>query len=130
MRQVQVAAAIIRRGNEIFATQRGYGSFQGGWEFPGGKLEAGETSAQALVREIREELGAEVEVRELIDTVEYDYPEFHLTMYCFFCTVKAGELELREHTAARWLTAETIDSVPWLPADIGLVSKLKVLLSP
>lgn len=122
---IKVAAAIIQREGRIFATQRGYGVFKDGWEFPGGKIEPGETRQQALVREIREELDTEIEVGELFDTVEYDYPQFHLTMYCFLCKVKSGSLVLKEHEAARWLDRETVDSVQWLPADVGLIEKLK-----
>lgn len=125
MKTVKVAAAIIIHGDKIFATQRGYGEFKDGWEFPGGKVEAGETSMQALVREIREELDTEIEIGELFDTVEYDYPAFHLSMDCFLCTVKSGNLVLKEHEAARWLTRETLNSVAWLPADIALIEKLK-----
>lgn len=124
MKTIKVAAAIIIHGDKIFVTQRGYGEFKGGWEFPGGKVEAGETSRQALVREIREELDTEIEVGELFDTVEYDYPAFHLSMDCFLCKVKSGNLMLREHEAAKWLTRETLDSVAWLPADLGLIEKL------
>lgn len=125
MKTVKVAAAIILHDDQIFVTQRGYGAFKGGWEFPGGKVEEGETSSQALVREIREELDTEIDVGDLFDTVEYDYPAFHLSMDCFFCTVKSGNLVLKEHEAARWLTRENLDSVAWLPADIELVAKLK-----
>ncbi len=124
MKIVNVAAAIIKYENKIFATQRGHGEFEGGWEFPGGKIEAGETASQALVREIKEELDVEVEVGELIDTVEYDYPNFHLTMHCFICTIKSGKLVLKEHSAAKWLTKETLNSVEWLPADEGLIEKV------
>lgn len=127
MKTITVSAAIIRRNHKIFATQRGYGAFKDGWEFPGGKLEQGETPEQALVREIREELDTEIEVGELIETVEYDYPEFHLTMYCFLCTVKEGSLTLKEHEAAKWLAQEELDSVSWLPADLGLIEKLKTI---
>lgn len=125
MKTIRVAAAIIIHNDRIFATQRGYGVFKDGWEFPGGKIEEGETPQEALVREIREELDTEIEVGELFDTVEYDYPAFHLSMACFFCTVKTGDLVLKEHEAARWLTRENIDSVAWLPADIELIQKLK-----
>lgn len=125
MKTIEVVAAIIKHENKIFATQRGYGEFKDGWEFPGGKMESGETPQQALVREIREELDTEIEVGELIDTVEYDYPKFHLTMHCFGCTVKSGNLVLKEHEAAKWLTKETLDSVGWLPADLGLIEKIK-----
>lgn len=125
-KRIEVAAAIIIDEGRIFATQRGYGEFKDGWEFPGGKIEQGETPKQALKREIREELDTEIEVGELFDTVEYDYPDFHLTLYCFLCTVKSGELVLKEHEAARWLTGESLNSVEWLPADIGVIEKLKV----
>lgn len=125
MKTIKVVAAIITYNDQIFATQRGYGEFKDGWEFPGGKIEAGETPQEALIREIREELDTEIEVGELIDTVEYDYPTFHLSMDCFFCTIKSGDLVLKEHEAARWLTRETLDSVEWLPADQGLIEKLK-----
>lgn len=128
MKTIKVVAAIITHENKIFATQRGYGEFKDGWEFPGGKIEPGETPQEALVREIREELDVEIEVGELFDTVEYDYPQFHLSMDCFLCTIKSGELVLKEHEAARWLTKDTIDSVEWLPADLGLVEKLRQCL--
>ena len=121
----EVVAAIIRHGDKVFATQRGYGEFEGGWEFPGGKMEPGETPPQALIREIKEELDTEIEVGELIETVEYDYPKFHLTMHCFMCTVKSGHLVLKEHEAAKWLTKNTLDSVDWLPADEGIIDKIK-----
>lgn len=129
MKSIEVAAAIIKEQNKIFATQRGYGDQKGGWEFPGGKVEAGETPQEALIREIKEELDTEIEVRELIDTVEYDYPKFHLTMHCFFCSVKQGNLVLKEHEAAKWLTLETLDTVEWLPADKGLIEKIRQALS-
>lgn len=121
---IHVAAAIIKNENQIFATQRGYGAFKDGWEFPGGKIEKGETPKEALIREIREELDTEIEVGELVDIVEYDYPDFHLTMHCFLCTVKSGDLVLKEHEAARWLTKETLHSVDWLPADKDLIDKI------
>ena len=124
-KHVQVAAAIIVDDGKIFATQRGYGKFKDGWEFPGGKIEQGETPQQAVMREIMEELDTEIEVGELFYTVEYDYPDFHLTMYCFFCTIISGDLVLKEHEAAKWLTKETLDSIDWLPADIELIEKLK-----
>lgn len=126
-KHVTVAAAIIVDDGKIFATQRAHGEFKDGWEFPGGKIEQGETPQQAAKREVMEELDTEIEVGELFDTVEYDYPDFHLTMYCFFCTVISGDLVLKEHQAARWLTGETLDSVEWLPADIDLIEKLKKL---
>ncbi len=125
MKTIKVAAAIITHDDQIFATQRGYGEFKDGWEFPGGKVEAGETPQEALIREIREELDTEIEVGELFDTVEYDYPTFHLSMDCFLCTVTSGSLVLKEHEAAKWLTRESLDSVAWLPADLGLIEKLK-----
>lgn len=128
MKMIEVAAAVIHENNRIFATQRGYGDQKGGWEFPGGKMESGETAQEALVREIKEELDTEIEVGELIDTVEYDYPKFHLTMHCFFCSVKKGNLVLKEHEAAKWLTLETLDTVDWLPADRGLIEKIRLAL--
>ena len=117
MKTIKVVAAVIRSNDRIFATQRGYGEFKDGWEFPGGKMEAGETPQQALVREIKEELDTEIKVGELIDTVEYDYPDFHLSMDCFWAEIVSGNLILKEHEAARWLTRDELDSVDWLPAD-------------
>ena len=128
MKTVRVVAAIIIHENKIFATQRGYGEFKDGWEFPGGKIEPGETPQEALVREIKEELDIEIEVKDFLETVEYDYPEFHLSMDCFFCTIKSGELVLKEHEAAKWLTAETLESVEWLPADKGLIEGIREYL--
>ena len=125
---VKVVAAIIRDNNKIFATQRGYGEFKGGWEFPGGKIEAGETSKHALVREIKEELDIEFVVGELIDTIEYDYPNFHLSMDCFWAEIVSGELVLNEHKDAKWLTKDGIDTVEWLPADVELIEKIKQCL--
>lgn len=125
MKVIKVVAAIMIHNGRVFATQRGYGEFKDGWEFPGGKVEPEETPQEALVREIKEELNSVIEVGELLDTVEYDYPEFHLSMDCFICKVKAGDLELKEHEDARWLTTETLDSVDWLPADLGLIQKIK-----
>ncbi|SDB45380.1 8-oxo-dGTP diphosphatase [Pseudobutyrivibrio sp. YE44] len=129
MKTVKVVAAVIcdsiQDKNKIFATARGYGDFKGGWEFPGGKVEAGETPQEALVREIHEELDTKIKVGKLIDTIEYDYPTFHLSMDCFWSEVMEGHLELKEHEAAKWLTKETIDDVAWLPADITLVDKIK-----
>ena len=125
MKTIEVVAAVIRHGNQVFATQRGYGEFEGGWEFPGGKMDPGETPQEALIREIKEELDTEIEVGELIETVEYDYPKFHLTMHCFMCTVKSGHLVLKEHEAAKWLTKNTLDSVDWLPADEGIIETIK-----
>lgn len=129
MKMVKVVAAIIcddmKEKNKIFATARGYGELKGGWEFPGGKVEPGETSRQALIREIIEELDTEIKVGELIDTVEYDYPTFHLSMDCFWAEVKAGHLELKEAEAAKWLTKDQLDSVTWLPADILLIDQIR-----
>lgn len=128
MKTIHVVAAIIKDNNKIFATQRGYGEFKGGWEFPGGKIEEGETKEEALKREIREELDTEVQVGEHVYVVEYDYPKFHLTMDCYFCTILSGDLILKEHQDGKWLTKETLDSVDWLPADLGLISHLKEVL--
>ena len=125
MKTIKVVAAIIIHEGKIFATQRGYGEFKDGWEFPGGKIEPGETSQEALVREIKEELDTEIEVKDFLETVEYDYPEFHLSMDCFFCRIKEGKLVLKEHEAAKWLTADTLDSVDWLPADRGLIEGIR-----
>ena len=129
MKTVKVVAAIIcddmKEKNKIFATARGYGDLKGGWEFPGGKVEPGETSQQALIREIIEELDTEIKVGELIDTVEYDYPTFHLSMDCFWAEVKAGHLELKEAEAAKWLTKDQLDSIDWLPADILLIDHIR-----
>lgn len=128
MKTINVVAAIIKDENKIFATQRGYGEFKGGWEFPGGKIEEGETKEEALIREIREELDTEIQVGEHVYTVEYDYPNFHLTMDCYFCSVLSGNLTLKEHEDGKWLTKETLDSVDWLPADLGLIGHLKEIL--
>ena len=125
MKTIEVVAAIIKRGNEILATQRGYGEFEGGWEFPGGKVEPGESPEGAVVREIQEELDATIAVDRLIATVEYDYPTFHLIMHCFLSHVAAGELKLLEHSAAKWLTRETLESVDWLPADVAVIEAIK-----
>ncbi len=129
MKTVKVVAAIIcddiKEKNKIFATARGYGELKGSWEFPGGKVEPGETSQQALIREIIEELDTEIKVGELIDMVEYDYPTFHLSMDCFWAEVKAGHLELKEAEAAKWLTKDQLDSVTWLPADILLIDQIR-----
>ena len=125
MKTIRVVAAVIRDKEKIFATARGYGEFKGQWEFPGGKVEPGETPQQALKREIMEELNTEIEVGELIDTIEYDYPTFHLSMDCFWAKVSVGELELKEAEAAKWLTKDELDSVAWLPADITLIGKIK-----
>lgn len=125
MKTVRVVAAVIRDGDRIFATARGYGEYKGWWEFPGGKIEAGETPEEALVREIHEELDTEIRVGELIDTIEYDYPTFHLSMDCFWAEVVAGRLVLKEAEDARWLTKETLESVQWLPADRTIIDALK-----
>lgn len=128
MKTVRVVAAIIIENDKVFATPRGYGEFKDGWEFPGGKIEPGETPEEAIVREIKEELDTEVEVIELLDTVEYDYPNFHLSMGCFICKIKSGDLVLKEHEAAKWLTKDTLGSVEWLPADMGLVREIEKYL--
>ena len=117
MKRIEVVAAVIIDGSRVFATQRGYGEYKDWWEFPGGKIETGETPENALIREIKEELDTEISVHNLIETVEYDYPAFHLTMHCYECSVLSGDLVLKEHEAARWLTAETMNDVNWLPAD-------------
>lgn len=128
MKTIEVVAGVIRDGEKIFATQRGYGDCKDGWEFPGGKMEPSETPQQALARELREELAVEVDVDEFICTVDYDYPKFHLTMHCFYCTVVSGELKLLEHEAARWLSASQLRDVDWLPADIEVVKAIEKTL--
>ena len=133
MKTVRVVAAVIKAENEngqpiIFATQRGYGDLKGGWEFPGGKIEEGETPQEALKREIMEELDTEISVGDLIDTIEYDYPAFHLSMDCFWCEIVKGDLVLKEHEAAKWLSKDELDSVEWLPADVTLISGIKLML--
>ena len=128
MKTIRVVAAIIRDKDKIFATQRGYGEFKDGWEFPGGKIEEGETPQDALKREIMEELDTEIMVGELIDTIEYDYPTFHLSMDCFWAEVITGHLVLKEAEAAKWLTKEQLDSVDWLPADVTLIDKIRIEL--
>lgn len=122
---VRVVAAIVKDGDRILAMQRGHGQFKGKWEFPGGKVEVGETSTAALLREMKEEMDAEVEIGELVHTVEYNYPDFHLSMDCFFCSIPSGQWEMKEHLDARWLKKEELDSVEWLPADVGLIELLK-----
>lgn len=124
-KNIKVVAAVIKNGNKIYATQRGYGEFKGGWEFPGGKIEQGETSQEALVREIEEELETKIKVNDLIDTIEYDYPTFHLSMECFWCEIVKGNLVLLEAEAAKWLTKEELYSVDWLPADLLLIPKIE-----
>lgn len=128
MKTIQVVAAIIIKDNQVYATQRGYGEFKGWWEFPGGKTETGESLEDALKREIREELGAEIEVGELLDIVEWDYPNFHLTMHCFVCSLLSDTLQLNEHEADAWLGAESLHSVKWLPADEGLIPQIQELV--
>jgi len=125
MKTIKVAAAVITHNNQIFATQRGYGEFKDGWEFPGGKIEEGEAPEDALHREIREELDTEIEVGDLICTIEYDYPTFHLSMDCFFAKVREGELVLKEAEAARWLTQSELYEVQWLPADLSLIAMIE-----
>lgn len=124
MKHIEVVAAVIRKGDRIFATQRGYGEWKDWWEFPGGKMEAGETAEEALKREIHEELSAEISVDELLCTVEYDYPQFHLTMHCILCSLASEALHLNEHEAARWLSRDEIYGVKWLPADMLVLEKL------
>lgn len=132
MKTIKVVAAVIcdsiEEKTKIFATARGYGDLKGGWEFPGGKVEEGETPEQALVREIQEELDTLIEVGPFIDTIEYDYPTFHLSMDCFYCEVKEGHLELKEAEAAKWLSKSELDSVDWLPADITLIDKIRAAM--
>ena len=125
MKTVKVVAAIIRDGNKVFATQRGYGDYKDGWEFPGGKVEPGETEQQALVREIKEELDTDIAVGDYLTTIEYDYPTFHLSMQCFWCRIVDGTPVLKEHEAARWLDVDHIDSVEWLPADLTIIDLIK-----
>ena len=125
MKQIEVVAAIIRKEDKIFATQRGYGEWKDWWEFPGGKIEAGETPEEALKREIQEELSTEISVDKFLCTVEYNYPAFHLTMHCYLCSLLTEALHLNEHEAAKWLTMEELDSVKWLPADMEVVEKME-----
>lgn len=128
MKTIEVVAAVIRDGGRILATERGYGDFKGGWEFPGGKMEPGETPEAAVVREIEEELRVTVRPTAFIETVEYDYPTFHLTMHCFMCEVVSGEITLTEHLAMKWLTKETLETVDWLPADVSVVRKMEEMI--
>ena len=128
MKTIKVVAAIIIDNGKVFATQRGYGDFKGGWEFPGGKVEGNETPQDALKREIMEELNVTVEVHELLHTVEYDYPKFHLSMDCFVCSIVSGDLVLREHDNAKWLTRDILYSVDWLGADVGLIPLIEEIL--
>lgn len=133
MKTINVVAAVLHRnsekfGEQIFATQRGYGEFKDGWEFPGGKIEPNESPENAIVREIKEELDTEIIVEKEIDTIEYDYPTFHISMKCFWCSIKNGELKLLEHEDAKWITRSEIDSVDWLPADRGILLKIKEIL--
>ena len=125
MKKIEVVAAILYRDGAYFATQRGYGEFEGMWEFPGGKIEPGESREVALKREIQEELGIDITIDKFLCTTDYDYPSFHLTMRCYLCSVESGMIELREHKSARWLTVESLDSVEWLPADKEIINKLK-----
>lgn len=128
MKNIEVVAAIIIKDRQVFATQRGYGQWQGWWEFPGGKIEPGESPTEALKREIKEELDAEIEVGKLLETVEWDYPDFHLTMHCFICSLESESLHLNEHEASAWLSKDTLDSVQWLPADVILLEKISQAL--
>ena len=128
MKTINVVAAVIFKNGKVFATQRGYGEFKDGWEFPGGKIEPGESPEDALRREIREELEVEVNIGDLIDTIEYDYPAFHLSMKCFACTIAGGSPHLLEHEAAKWLTSTQLGSVDWLPADVTLIPKIEKMV--
>jgi 8-oxo-dGTP diphosphatase len=124
MKVIDVVAAIIHKDGAYFATQRGYGEFEGMWEFPGGKIEPGESRESALKREIHEELGIDISINKFLCTTDYDYPSFHLTMHCYLCSIESGEIKLREHKSARWLTVDMLDSVEWLPADLEVVEKI------
>lgn len=128
MKTIKVVAAIIKKDNKIFVTQRGYGEFKDGWEFPGGKVEKGETKQQALIREIKEELDTVIQVDFYLDTIEYDYPSFHLSMDCFVCSIVEGNLILKEHEDSKWITKEEIETLNWLPADLTIINKVKELI--
>ena len=130
VKQIEVVAAIIRKGDKIFATQRGYGDFKDWWEFPGGKMEAGETPEEALKREIHEELSTEISVDELLCTVEYDYPAFHITLHCYLCSLLTEALHLNEHEAAKWLTKDELESVKWLHADLEVIERIRCSTLP
>lgn len=128
MKTIKVVAAVIKRNNKIFVTQRGYGEFKDGWEFPGGKVEKGETKEEALIREIKEELDTVIKVDSYLDTIEYDYPDFHLSMDCFICSVVEGHLVLKEHEDSKWIKKEEIDTLNWLPADLVIIDKVKEMM--
>ncbi len=127
MKTIEVVAAVIKHNNEIFTTRRGYGDFENMWEFPGGKVEPGETQAEALIREIKEELELDIEVSDYLTTVDYDYPKFHLTMHCYMCNINGGKLHLNAHNDAKWVALENLDGLKWVPADVFVVEKLKEL---
>ena len=129
LKRIEVVAALIREGDKILATQRGYGEYKDFWEFPGGKIEHGETPEAALKREIKEELATEIDVNEYVGTVDYDYPDFHITLLLYLCSMVSGNLELLEHESAKWLLASELDTVSWLPADLEIIPKLKSLLA-
>lgn len=128
MKTIKVVAAVIKRNDEIFVTQRGYGEFKDGWEFPGGKVEKGETKEEALIREIKEELDTVIKVDSYLDTIEYDYPDFHLSMDCFVCSIVEGHLVLKEHEDSKWIKKEEIDTLNWLPADLVIIDKVKEMM--
>lgn len=128
MKTIKVVAAVIKRNNKIFVTQRGYGEFKDGWEFPGGKVEKGETKEEALIREIKEELDTVIKVDSYLDTIEYDYPDFHLSMDCFICSIVEGNLVLKEHEDSKWIKKEEIDTLNWLPADLIILDKVKEMM--
>ena len=128
MKTIKVVAAVIKRNNKIFVTQRGYGEFKDGWEFPGGQVEKGETKEEALIREIKEELDTVIKVDSYLDTIEYDYPDFHLSMDCFICSIVEGNLVLKEHEDSKWIKKEEIDTLNWLPADLVIIDKVKEMM--